>query len=144
MLKLEWQSASSSSSSQPPSLSSSFLLSFSLPLFLLLTDHYLHHSLVPQILCRSLFRTNLIASVITINRINEIDDAIGQILQNASKADDQEYKAKVAEMVQTIRSKGQKLEDKELIESDIIIPDTDISIDEAKKVFQGEGIIPEI
>jgi hypothetical protein len=47
-------------------------------------------------------------------------------------------------MVQTIKSKGQKLEDKELIESDIIVPDTDISIDEAKKVFQGEGIIPEI
>jgi len=80
----------------------------------------------------------------TIKRINEIDDAIVQILQNESKADDQEYRAKVAEIVQTIKSKSQKLEDKELIESDIIVPDTDISIDEAKKVFQGEGIIPEI
>jgi hypothetical protein len=80
----------------------------------------------------------------TVKKINEIDDAIVQILQNESKADDQEYRAKVAEMVQTIKSKGQKLEDKELIESDIIVPDTDISIDEAKKVFQGEGIIPEI
>ena len=80
----------------------------------------------------------------TIKRINEIDDAIVQILQNESKADDQEYRTKVAEIVQTIKSKGQKLEDKELVESDIIVPDTDISIDEAKKVFQGEGIIPEI
>jgi hypothetical protein len=80
----------------------------------------------------------------TVKKINEIDDAIVQILQNESKADDQEYRAKVAEMVQTIKSKSQKLEDKELIESDIIVPDTDISIDEAKKVFQGEGIIPEI
>ena len=80
----------------------------------------------------------------TIERINEIDDAIVQILQNESKADDQEYRAKVAEMVQTIKSKGQKLEDKELIESDIVVPDRDISIDEAKKVFQGKGIIPEI
>jgi hypothetical protein len=80
----------------------------------------------------------------TIKRINGIDDAIVQILQNESKVDDQEYRAKVAEMVQTIKSEGQKLEDKELIESDIIVPDTDISIDEAKKVFQGEGIIPEI
>jgi hypothetical protein len=80
----------------------------------------------------------------TVKTINEIDDAIVQILQNESKADDQEYRAKVAEIVQTIKSKGQKLEDKELVESDIIVPDTDISIDEAKKVFQGEGIIPEI
>jgi hypothetical protein len=80
----------------------------------------------------------------TVKTINEIDDAIVQILQNESKADDQEYRTKVAEIVQTIKSKGQKLQDKELIESDIIVPDTDISIDEAKKVFQGEGIIPEI
>ena len=80
----------------------------------------------------------------TVKTINEIDDAIVQILQNESKADDQEYRAKITEMVQTIKSKGHKLEDKELIESDIIVPDTDISIDEAKKVFHGEGIIPEI
>jgi hypothetical protein len=80
----------------------------------------------------------------TIKTINGIDDAIVQILQNESKADDQEYRAKVAEIVQTIKSEGQKLEDKELVESDIIVPDTDISIDKAKKVFKGEGIIPEI
>ncbi len=80
----------------------------------------------------------------TVRRINEIDDAIVQILQNESKSDDLEYRAKITEMVQTIKSKGQRLEDKELVESDIIVPDTDISIDEAKKVFQGEGIIPEI
>jgi len=80
----------------------------------------------------------------TVKRINEIDDTIVQILQNERKADDQEYRTKITEMVQTIKSKGQKLEDKELVESDIIVPDTDISLDEAKKVFQGEGIIPEI
>jgi hypothetical protein len=80
----------------------------------------------------------------TVKKINEIDDAIVQTLQNESKADDQEYRTKVAEIVQTIKSKGEKLEDKELIESDIIVPDRDISIDEAKKVFQGEEIIPEI
>jgi hypothetical protein len=43
-----------------------------------------------------------------------------------------------------VQIEGQKLDDKELVESDIVtdivtdivIPDTDISIDEAKKVFQ--------
>jgi hypothetical protein len=33
-----------------------------------------------------------------VKRINEIDDAIVQILQNESNADDQEYRAKVTEM----------------------------------------------
>jgi hypothetical protein len=79
-----------------------------------------------------------------VKRINEIDDTIVQILQNESKSDDQKYRAKITDIVETITSKGQKLEDKELVESDIIVPDTDISIDEAKKVFQGQGVIPEI
>jgi hypothetical protein len=63
---------------------------------------------------------------------------------NESKADDQEFRTKVTEIVQTITLEGQKLDDKELIESDIIVPDTDISIDQARRVFQGEGIIPEL
>jgi hypothetical protein len=79
-----------------------------------------------------------------VKRINEIDDTIVQILQNESKSDDQNYRTKITEIVETITSKGRKLEDKELVESDIIVPDTDISIDEAKKVFQGQGVIPEI
>jgi hypothetical protein len=79
-----------------------------------------------------------------VKRINEIDDTIVQILQNESKSDDQNYRAKITEIVETITSEGQKLEDKELVESDIIVPDTDISIDEAKKVFQGQGVILEI
>jgi hypothetical protein len=79
-----------------------------------------------------------------VKRINEMDDTIVQILQNESKSDDQKYRAKITEIVETITSEGQKLEDKELVESDIIVPDTDISIDEAKKVFQGQGVIPEI
>jgi hypothetical protein len=47
-------------------------------------------------------------------------------------------------LVQTIISKGQKLDDKELVESDVIVPDSDISLEEAKKVFKGEGIIPDL
>ena len=80
----------------------------------------------------------------TVKKINKVDDAIVQILQNESKADDQEFRTKVTEIVQTITLEGQKLDDKELIESDIIVPDIDISIDQAKRVFQGEGIIPEL
>jgi hypothetical protein len=80
----------------------------------------------------------------TVKGINKIDNAIVQILQNESKADDQDYRAKITEIIQTITTEGQKLEDKELVESDIIVPDTDVSFEEAKKVFQGEGIIPEI
>jgi hypothetical protein len=78
-----------------------------------------------------------------VRNINDIDNAIVQILQNADKSDDQEFKTKIGHLVQIITSKGQRLDDKEIVESDIIVPDSDISIDEAKKVFKGEGIIPD-
>ena len=78
-----------------------------------------------------------------VKNINDIDNAIVQILQNADKSDDQEFKTKIGNLVQIITSKGQRLDDKEIVESDIIVPDSDISIDEAKKVFKGEGIIPD-
>jgi hypothetical protein len=78
-----------------------------------------------------------------VKNINDIDNAIVQILQNADKSDDQEFKTKIGHLVQIITSKGQRLDDKEIVESDIIVPDSDISIDEAKKVFKGDGIIPD-
>jgi UDP-N-acetylmuramyl tripeptide synthase len=80
----------------------------------------------------------------TVKKINDIDNAIVQILQNADKSDDQEFKAKITRLVQIITSEGQKLDDKEIVESDIIVPDSVISVNEAKKVFQGEGIIPDL
>ena len=47
-----------------------------------------------------------------------------------------------------VQIEGQKLDDKQLVEwdivTDIVVPDTDIYIDDAKKVFQGEGRIPEL
>lgn len=80
----------------------------------------------------------------TIRDINKVDNTIVEILQNENKADNQEFKTKIANLVQTIISKGQRLDDKELVESDVIVPDSDISLEEAKKVFRGEGIIPDL
>ena len=39
---------------------------------------------------------------------------------------------------------GRPLDPHEIIKSDIILPSADLSVDEAKKLFQGEGVIPEI
>lgn len=80
----------------------------------------------------------------TIRDINKVDNTIVEILQNENKADNQEFKTNIANLVQTIISKGQRLDDKELVESDVIVPDSDISLEEAKKVFRGEGIIPDL
>lgn len=74
----------------------------------------------------------------TVRDTNKVDNTIAEILENENKADDQEFKTKIIKLVQTIISKGQKLNDKELVESDLIVPDSDISVEEAKKVFKSK------
>jgi hypothetical protein len=37
---------------------------------------------------------------------------------------------------------GKPLNPKDIIQSDIILPSADLSIDDAKKLFKGEGVIP--
>ena len=98
------------------------------------------YNTVVRIMGRGQFKVNKE----TIRDINKVDNTIVEILQNENKADDHEFKTKITNLVQTIISKGQKLDDKELVESDVIVPDSDISLEEAKKVFKGEGIIPDL
>jgi len=43
-----------------------------------------------------------------------------------------------------VMKNGKPLDPKEIIKSDIILPSVDLSIDEAKRLFKGEGVIPEI
>jgi hypothetical protein len=47
-----------------------------------------------------------------------------------------------AKLVEFVRSKGNKLDDDELLGSDIILPPPDLSVEEARKAFQGDGLIP--
>ena len=98
------------------------------------------YNTVVRIMGRGQFKVN----EETIRDINKVDNTIVKILQNENKADDHEFKTKITNLVQIIISKGQKLDDKELVESDVIVPDSDISLEEAKKVFKGEGIIPDL
>ena len=44
-------------------------------------------------------------------------------------------------MIRLITSKGQPLDVKEIVKSDTIIPDSDLSIEEVTKIFKWEGVI---
>jgi hypothetical protein len=44
-------------------------------------------------------------------------------------------------MIRLITSNGQPLDVKEIVKSDTIIPDSDLSIEEETKIFKGEGVI---
>jgi hypothetical protein len=84
-----------------------------------------------------------------LDRINDIDNSIVNLLENTDtdvdvnsiKVKQKELNEKVNEIINLIRTNGMPLDDKEIIQSQIMIPNQDISVDEAKKIFRGEGII---
>lgn len=82
-----------------------------------------------------------------IDKINEIDNSIVDLIENISLGSSdhnltqKELQSKLTEMKNLITSNGQPINDKEIVESDVIVPDSDISIEEATKIFKEEGII---
>jgi ElaB/YqjD/DUF883 family membrane-anchored ribosome-binding protein len=82
----------------------------------------------------------------TMAKINEIDNEIVNMLKkdsSNSKTDESQFRNKIEEMASLVTQEGEPLDNKEIVQSDIIVPAADLSIEEAKNMFKGEGIIPE-
>ena len=69
--------------------------------------------------------------------LNKIDNKIVEYVQ---KGNDKNYKKSLAELIAMILHESKKVSDKELVESDIIVPPADMTIEEARQVFTGTGI----
>ena len=73
-------------------------------------------------------------------RLNELDNDV--VL--AVEADDEErFRSLFDQMLALVERDGERLADDELVESDVILPPRDLSIEEAKREFVGEGVIPD-
>jgi hypothetical protein len=79
----------------------------------------------------------------TLKKLNELDNAIVELVSK-ERSDDFEFKKKLTELNQMVTKHGRPLDPHEIIQSDIILPSPDLSVDEAKKLFRGEGVIPEL
>jgi hypothetical protein len=79
----------------------------------------------------------------TLKKLNDIDSAIVEMVRR-ERSDDFEFKKRLAELNEMVVKNGKPLDPREIIKSDIILPSADLSIDEAKRLFSGEGVIPEI
>jgi hypothetical protein len=74
-------------------------------------------------------------------QLDELDDRA----QAAADADDEpELDRALDEMWQLIQSRGERLADDDLSASDIVIPPSDLTLDETKRLFSDEGLIPEL
>ena len=79
----------------------------------------------------------------TLKRLNEIDNSIVQLVSDG-RGDEKDFRKKLAELAEIVAKNGRPLDPKEIVESDVILPGTDVSIEEARQIFRGEGVIPDL
>jgi hypothetical protein len=73
--------------------------------------------------------------------LNELDEQAAQALD----AGDGERLAELLHrMAEAVRTNGARLPDDDLSPSEAIVPPEDLSLDEARELFEGEGLIPDL
>jgi hypothetical protein len=77
----------------------------------------------------------------TLRKLNSIDNSIVRKFETDNLTD-QEFKLKMEQLEEIVTKKGKLLDPKVIVSSDIILPGSDLTIEEASKFFHGEGIIP--
>jgi hypothetical protein len=74
------------------------------------------------------------------DRLNELDN---RAVSAVEQGDETGFKELWSQMLEIVASDGNAVNDDELVESDVILPPRDISFEEAKGEFSGEGLIPD-
>ena len=74
-----------------------------------------------------------------IDELNEIDN---RMVEAVEAEDRSALTALLQEMETLVREKGEPVPIDELVESDLILPETDLTLEEAESIFVGEGLLP--
>ncbi|WP_440953509.1 PspA-associated protein PspAA [Methanococcoides sp. FTZ1] len=72
------------------------------------------------------------------DELNVIDNRIVDLVAEENEAD---YRAELSKLIDMIRSNGKQLDDASIVESNIIVPPEDLSLQEAKEIFTGSGLL---
>ena len=73
-------------------------------------------------------------------RLNELDN---RAVAAVEQGDETGFKELWSQMLEIVASDGNAVPDEELVESQVILPPRDISFEEAKAEFNGDGLIPD-
>ena len=76
-----------------------------------------------------------------LERLNELDDQATAALEANNE---RELDQKLEEMFELVRSQGERLADDDLSPSDIVIPPSDLTLEETRELMTNEGLIPDL
>lgn len=74
-----------------------------------------------------------------VETLNELDN---ETVAACDSTDEEGFHANFEKLLDLVRTKGRPLNDDELEESEVILPPPDVSLEEAKADFSGDGLIP--
>lgn len=74
-----------------------------------------------------------------LDRLNELDN---QVVAAVARSDGDGFTKGFQAMISLVKSQGKPVGASELVSSDIVLPDPDLSLEEARGLFTGEGLVP--
>jgi hypothetical protein len=74
-------------------------------------------------------------------RLNELDD---QAMAALEASDETELDKRLEEMFALVRAEGERLADEDLSASDVIIPPSDLTLEETRELVSNDGLIPDL
>jgi len=78
----------------------------------------------------------------------EVAKGLNDLDEQAERALDAGDREKLSEllgrMAEAVRTNGARLPDEDLSPSEAIVPPEDLSLEEARELFEGEGLIPDL
>jgi hypothetical protein len=73
-------------------------------------------------------------------RLNELDN---RAVSAVEEGDETGFQELWSQMLELVSGDGNRLDDDELVESEVILPPRDITFEEARGEFSGDGLIPD-
>ena len=74
-----------------------------------------------------------------IDQLNDIDNQLVEAVESENQAS---YETLLKRMLDLVRDNGEPVPVDELVESDLILPEPDLTLREAEELFVGEGLLP--
>ena len=74
--------------------------------------------------------------------IDDLNDIDNRMVEAVAAEDEVQFQSLLDEMFRLVRDRGEPLPLDQLVESDLILPETDLTLYEAEHIFIGDGLLP--
>ena len=75
-----------------------------------------------------------------IDELNELDNKLVEVVEDD---DNEHFGPALKALLDLVRENGTPVSVDELVESDLVLPEPDITLKEAEELFVGEGLVPD-